>query len=128
MLRRVLSGEPKPVMRVKKSGSSPTGLKRGENLKSRPPKYSREEIELLYKSGMSVMDIVRETGAHRGTISKILTERGLTDRRGPVPRTLCGKGLHDMAVHGRPVKGGGRYCAACKSERGKKQYQKSKRT
>lgn len=135
IMERVLRGEDKPKRsRSSSPRKSPTGLKRGENMLNRPPKYSRSEIVALYKSGKMVKEIVEITGAHRGTVSRALTESGLdpAERKGgPNRKELCGAGLHDMAVYGKeiPKPKGGRRCGECDRIRGRKYYhEKTKHT
>lgn len=128
---RVLTGQPKPkrVRAPKQPYQGPTGKKRGENLANRPPKYDRTQIQNLYAAGCTVKEISSITGAHRATVAAALNEVGIDPKErkgGPTPKEKCGAGLHDMEVHGRPVKGGGRYCAVCKSERGKKAWARKK--
>lgn len=119
---RVLRGEPKPkrAREPRKPYQAPTGKKRGENLKSRPPKYSREQIKTLYENGKTVKEICEITGAHRSTIAKALNDLGIDPKQrkgGPVRKDLCGAGLHDMEVHGKELPGGGRMCMECKRKR-----------
>jgi hypothetical protein len=121
---RVMGAAPARVPRapaVRRAGPS----RRGENLKSRPPKYDRTEAKRLYDEGLTTSQIAERMGAHRATVAVMLDELGVdpAERKGgPSRKQMCGKGLHDMSVHGAEVKGGGRYCKACKSERGKKAW------
>lgn len=120
------TGKPRP-----KAPSQKPAKERAKTPAPRPPKYSRERIAALYQEGNSVTEIAKILGAHRATVNTALTEAGIpveqrTYAHGPGPRKLCGKGLHDMDVHGRPVKSGGRYCSACKADREREAWQRKK--
>lgn len=118
ILDRVRSGLPAPKKTRSRKKSSPTGLKRGENpTVARPAQYDREEIKRLHAEGLGVQAIADRLGAHRGTIGRALTALGITERRyGRIAQDKCRNG-HDMAVWGRPVTRGGRYCRKCKTDR-----------
>ena len=125
VLARVMGTYEKPARQPRKSRRRDGGPGRGSNLRERPPKYDRDEAKRLFDDGCTVNEICQVMGAHRSTVSAMLKEKGVDTSKnvgGPKRKSLCGKGLHDMAIFGREVKGGGRYCVKCKSERGKKAW------
>jgi hypothetical protein len=106
------------------------GPGRGSNLRGRgPDKYDRQEVRRLFEQGLTVNQIAEALGAHRGTAWRILNDMGIQPAPkvgGPKRKDRCGRDLHDMEEHGRPVKGGGRYCVLCKAEQGAKNYERKK--
>lgn len=71
---------------------------------------------LYVDKGWSIARIAQHTGLHRSTVYRRLEASG--DYRGPgkpgAPRkTHCKRG-HDLSVHGRERKSGGRECSECK--------------
>lgn len=123
ILDRVRSGSKAPpgTRAPRRRQPTPTGLKRGENLSAvRPAPYDRQEIKRLYEEGSSAKEIADRLGAHRGTISRVLKDLGLT-RRDP---NYCKNG-HEMSVYGRIAHGGGRFCRKCKTDREREKRQKA---
>lgn len=112
---RVLNDEPKPPPKPK-APKPPS--RRGHNLKNRPPKVDRARVIKLRKDGMRPGEIAKEVECHRGTVSLILKDAGLTDSTDTGARRrqkTCKRG-HDLDVHGRERTDGrgGRYCIECK--------------
>lgn len=73
-----------------------------------------------YQDGETIASISRSFGVGREKVYAWLIELGAYVKA-PTPgaqrKPTCQNG-HDMAEWGRPMKGGGRYCALCKRERG----------
>lgn len=119
ILDRVRSGAPAPKPPRPKGAYTPhRPSRRGENLRGgeRPPKYDYAELVRLWRETGSAVEAARRAGCSPDTITRALRAlrpEGYTGRSGPRPLDECKRG-HDMAVHGRPVKGGGRLCSECK--------------
>ena len=90
ILARVLSGEPKPVRRVRTSESkwryvSPTGKSRGENLKNRGPVNDYDEIVRVFKEFGTIAAAARELGINRETVRRAVKQAGLSSPPGRRP-------------------------------------------
>lgn len=88
ILARVLAGDPKPVRRVRKSEESkwhyvsPTGKRRGENLKNRPPVNDYDEIVRVFKEFGTIAAAARELGINRETVRRAVHQAGLSSPPG----------------------------------------------
>lgn len=116
----VLLGTAKPKTKPRPSGPD---SRRGHNLKGKTPKNKVDEgrVIQLRLEGMRPGEIATEVGCHRGTVSRILKDAGLTDSTDTGARRrqrYCQRG-HDMDIHGREKNDGrgGRYCSECKRSR-----------
>lgn len=91
------------------------------------PVYNYDEILALYRQGQPVREIVKTTGAHRATISRILTAAGVDPKErvgGPTRKDRCRRG-HSMA-DAYELKNGGRSCKTCKKARDQRVAQEKK--
>lgn len=81
-------------------------------------RLDRGKIVELYRAGSGVAEIARVCEAHRSSVTRILRDELGSGYVSPVKKKqdTCQRG-HDMAVHGKPIKSGGRYCAECKRMR-----------
>lgn len=132
ILDRVKSGRPKPPPEPRQPKPKPPKPVRKRTPKppkpraEKRPTHDHERIRALFEEGKRVGEIAIAVNAHRSTVRRALVKMGLgVDAsgkfNGPPRSEKCRKGLHDMSVHGRPVKTkdgiNGRYCRACKTER-----------
>lgn len=121
---------PSKPLPMRKSRAKPKGTGPGRGGR---PKFSRHQMREMWKEGKTTREISAELGCALSTVQVGLKgmpeydphrDKGKMNKGGRPPRTHCPKG-HDMKVHGRQVKGGrGRYCALCKSEADKANYEK----
>lgn len=109
----ILAGKPRP----RPSRAKPDGG-RGQ-ARPRESVYSYKQMAVLREQGLTITGIAAAMGCHRSTVISGLTALGVyePDVSGRPPGEKCPKGLHLMSEHGRPVKGGGRYCVPCKATR-----------
>lgn len=81
---------------------------------------AKESAVDRYRDGETIVSIGRSFGVRREKVYDWLIELGAYTKApspGAQRKTTC-QNDHDMAEWGRPMKGGGRYCALCKRERG----------
>ena len=81
-------------------------------------RLDRGRIVELYRAGSGVAEIARACDAHRSSVTRILRDELGSLYQSPVKQKqdVCKRG-HDMAVYGKPIKSGGRYCSECKRMR-----------
>jgi transposase-like protein len=88
-------------------------------------------VRLYVDEKWNVTRIAKQAGCSRDKVYRRLTQAGVhirPDKPGAQRREKCGKGVHDMSVHGVELpkdKGGGRYCRACATEREQKRRGKT---
>ena len=76
----------------------------------------RADREKIRRARMA--EIARACDAHRSSVTRILRDELGSLYQSPVKQKqdVCKRG-HDMAVYGKPIKSGGRYCSECKRMR-----------
>lgn len=117
---------PTPVQKPKKPSKRGENLRAGSEARNDVARFDYQEIADLWSQGLTNDEISEKVGCGHSTIAAALKKvqpEGYTGKPGPRQMDTCQRG-HDMAVHGRALKRGGRTCMECKRARDRETWRR----